>query len=133
MVHYTKEAEKKYNFETDSFRRESIWCQYKRLFNENESKEYPGHASSDATSRYLYYREFWPEIDWSSFRKSLREQPGIVAGMTYVKPFNAVFGELGLLMNMHEMFPDHFLDAYKILEINPDSLKVKEIWSDDNL
>ena len=132
LLEHTSEAESYSGFKIDSFRKESIWCQYKRLFNENESKEYPGHASGDATSRYLYYREHWPEIDWSKFRKALRTQPGYIKGVTYVKRFNAIFGEHNLLLNMNEMFDD-MPNVYDILGEDINSYKVKEIWTDDGL
>ena len=107
-------------------------CQYKRLFNEKASKEWPGHASSDATSRYLYYRENWPEIDWSTFRRALRAQPSIIAGLVCPKWFNEVFGETGLMLNLHEMFDD-MPNGYELFEINPNQYRVNELWTDDNL
>jgi hypothetical protein len=132
LLEHTKEAERYSGFKIDSFRCESIWCQYKRLFNEGVSKEYPGHASGDATSRYMYYRENWQEIDWSSFRQALREQPGVIKGMTFVDWFNGLFGKTGILMNMHELYDD-MPNGYKLLNIDPMKYKVKEIWTDDGL
>ena len=132
LMEYTASAEDYSGFKIDSFRKESIWCQYKRLFNENESKEYPGHASGDATSRYLYYREHWPEINWCKFRKALRSQPGYIKGVTYVKRFNQIFGEHNVLLNMNEMFED-MPNVYDILGENINNYKVKEIWTDDGL
>lgn len=132
LMEYTAAAEYYSGFKIDSFRKESIWCQYKRLFNENESKEYPGHASGDATSRYLYYRNNWPEINWCKFRKALRSQPGYVKGVTYVKRFNEIFGEYNVLLNMNEMFDD-MPNVYDILGENINNYKVKEIWTDDGL
>lgn len=132
LMVYTGNAEKFAGFKIDSFRKESIWCQYKRLFNEDCSKEYPGHASGDATSRYLYYRENWPEIDWSKFRKSLRSQPGYVKGSTFVDWHNQVFGEFGVLLNMNEMFDD-MPNVYNLLGIDANTSKVSEVWTDDGL
>jgi len=132
LMHYTNLAEEFSGFKIDSFRKESIWCQYKRLFGEEMSKEYGGHASGDATSRYLYYREHWPEIDWSKFRRSLREQPGIIKGMTFVDWYNQVFGATGLMMNMHELYSD-MPNAYIIIDDDPNKYKVREIWEDDGL
>lgn len=132
LLEYTALAEEYSGFKIDSFRKESIWCQYKRLFNEGMSKEYPGHASGDATSRYLYYRNNWPEIDWSKFRESLRAQPGLVKGTTFVDWYNQVFSETGLLINMHELFDD-MPNAYKLIGEDPNKYKVREIWEDDNL
>lgn len=132
LINYTSEAEKEAGFIIDSFRRETIWCQYKRLFNEGSSKEYPGHSSGDATSRYLYYRENWKEVDWTGFRQALLSQPGIIKGMTYNSKFNKVFGETGILLNMSEMYPD-MLDGYKELNIDPLKYKVKELYSDEGV
>lgn len=131
LLHYTTEAETAAGFRIDSFRKESIYCQYKRLFGES-SKEYPGHASGDATSRYLYYRENWPEINWQSFRSALRAQPGIVKGMDFVPWYNSVFGVTGYLMNMHELYPD-MPNGYAELGENPMDYKIREIWTDDGL
>ena len=116
----------------DSFRNESIWCQYKRLYNKDMSLEYPGHASGDATSRYLYYREHWPEIDWGKFRKALRTQPGIVKGQTFVPWKNQFFGRTGQLFNLHEIYEDE-LDLWDLCELDPQQYLVKELWLDDNL
>lgn len=132
LMHFTQEAQKSAGFKIDSFRCESIYCQWKRLWGSELSKEYPGHASGDATSRYMYYRDNWPEIDWSNFRESLRQQPGIIKGMTFVDYFNQVFGATGVMMNMHEMFPD-MPNGYLALDIDPNKYKVREIWTDDNL
>lgn len=132
LLEYTSRAEEAAGFRIDSFRKESIYCQYKRLFGESGSKEYPGHASGDATSRYLYYREQWPEIDWSSFRGALRAQPGAVKGMTFVDWYNSVFGHTGILMNMHELYPD-MPNGYELLGENPLDYVIPEIWTDDHL
>lgn len=132
LMEYTASAEEFAGEKVDSFKKESIWCQYKRLFNEKESREYPGHASGDAASRYLFYKANWPEIDWKKFRVALRSQPGIVAGSTYRNEYNKIFGRTGFLLNMHEMFPD-IPDAYDNLGININEDKVKEIWLDDSL
>jgi hypothetical protein len=131
LLEYTAEAEDYAGFKIDSFRKESIWCQYKRFFG-STSKEYPGHASGDATSRYLYYKENWPEIDWSKFRKALRSQPGSVKGMTFVPWMNTVFSETGMLMNMNEMFPD-MPDPYDVMQIDRNKYVVTDIWEDDGL
>lgn len=132
LIEYTQEAETIGGFKIDSFRRESIWCQYKRLFGEEGSKEYPGHASGDATSRYLYYRENWSEIDWSKFRQALRSQPGNVKGMTFVDWLNSVFGITGCMMNLHELYPD-MPNVWELMNLEPAKFKVKEIWEDDGL
>ena len=132
LLDYTSQAEQFAGFKIDSFRKESIWCQYKRLFNEEGSREYPGHASGDATSRYLYYRENWKDIDWSKFRKALRLQPGWVKGLTFIDWMNTSFGRTGLMVNMSEMFDD-MPNAWELLDVSPEEFIVKEIWEDDNL
>jgi hypothetical protein len=132
LMEYTSKAEIFSGFRIDSFRKESIWCQYKRLFNENGSKEYPGHSSGDAVSRYLYYRENWPEIDWSRFRKALRDQPGYIKGCVYNNWYNSIFGELGLLLNMNELYDD-MPNVYDIIEEDINKNIVKELWTDDNI
>jgi len=132
LLEHANEAERFSGFKVDSFRLESIYCQYKRLFNEKESKEYPGHASGDATSRYVYYSEHWKEIDWAKFRAAILDQPGIIKGMTYVKPFNKLFGETGMLLNMHEMFDD-LPNLYERAGINPNEHKVRQLWDDSGL
>ena len=132
LLEFTEAAERTGGFKIDSFRRESVWCQYKRLFGEDGSKEYPGHASGDATSRYLYYREHWPEIDWSSFRAALRMQPGIVKGQNFVDWQNAAFGNTGCMMNLHELYDD-MPNVWEYMEIDPCKYKIKEIWLDDGL
>ena len=132
LMSHTRDAEIYSGFKIDSFRCESIWCQYKRLFGAEGSKEYPGHASGDATSRYMYYRDNWSEIDWSKFRTAIRQQPGIIKGKTFVDWFNGVFGKTGLMMNMHELYSD-MPNGYDIMKINPNEFVVKEIWEDDGL
>ena len=119
-------------YDIDSFRLESIYCQYKRMYHEGMSFEYPGHASGDATSRYLFYREHWPEIDWSKFRRALRTQPGILKGQTFVPWKNQFFGQTGALMSVHERFDD-MPDIWDICELDPQQYLVKELWTDDNL
>lgn len=119
------------NLNVDVFKWESVWCQFKRLFNEKESKEYPGHSSGDATSRYVYYREHWPEVDWFLFREALLTQPGIIRGQTYRREWNKLFGQTGILLNMHEMYPD-MPDAYDHLCIDPNENLVKELFLDHN-
>lgn len=121
-----------FGIDVDFFKWESIWCQYKRFFNGVESKEYPGHSSGDAASRYLYFRENWPEIDWSKFRKALLSQPGIIKGMTYQKWMNGTFGKTGLLMNMHELFED-MPNSYELLKLDPNDYLIKELWLDEGL
>ena len=90
------------------------------------------HNSGDATSRYLYYREHWPEIDWSKFRKALRTQPGIVKGQTFVPWKNQFFGRTGQLFNLNEIYEDE-LDLWDLCELDPQQYLVKELWLDDNL
>lgn len=90
------------------------------------------HNSGDATSRYLYYREFWPEIDWSKFREALRTQPGYVKGATFVDWYNSIFGATGLMINMNEMFDD-MPNVYDLFDIDPSENKVIQIWEDDGL
>lgn len=116
----------------DVFKWESIWCQFKRLFREGKSWEYPGHSSGDAVSRYLYYREHWPEVDWAQFREALLSQPGIVRGQTFVTEHNYVFGRTGLLLNMHEMYPD-MPDARRILNLDLNETLVRELFEDHGL
>jgi hypothetical protein len=129
IMQYTNEAEKFSGFKIDSFRKESIWCQYKRLFNENTSKEYPGHSSGDAVSRYLYFRDNWQEIDWTKFRKALKTQPGNVCGLTYESSLNSLFGETGILTFLDEASKD--MESHlDLIDIN--SLRVSQIWEDDN-
>lgn len=128
----TYEAGKACGKIVDSFRNESVWCQYKRLFNEEMSLEYTGHASGDATSRYLYYRENWPELDWSKFRRALRTQPGIVKGQTFVPWKNQFFGRTGQLFNLHELYDDE-LNLWELCELDPQQYLVKELWTDDGL
>lgn len=132
LLEYTEEAERAGGFKIDSFRRESIWCQYKRLFGEEGSKEYPGHASGDATSRYLYYREHWSDIDWTNFREALRAQPGTVKGMNFVDWLNSAFGRTGVLMNLHEIYDD-MPNAWEFMEVDPAQYRIAEIWTDDGL
>jgi hypothetical protein len=132
IMRYRDRACEHVNTGIDVFKWESIWCQFKRLFNEKESKEYPGHSSGDATSRYVYYRENWPEVDWSLFRKALLQQPGIIRGQTYVREYNQVFGNTGLLLNMHEMFDD-MPNAYEELNINPSDNLVRPLFEDQGM
>ncbi|AGS81008.1 hypothetical protein [Caulobacter phage Cr30] len=133
LLEYTSIAEEFSGFRIDSFRKESIYCQYKRMFApDGSSGEMPGHASSDATSRYLYYREHWPEIDWKPFRSALRNQPGLIKGAVFPSWYDSVFGVTGELMNMHELFPD-MPNGFETLLENPFDYKVKEIWEDDGL
>lgn len=116
----------------DIFKWESIWCQFKRLFNKEYSWEYPGHSSGDATSRYLYYREHWPEVDWTPFRRALLSQESIIKGQTYVGEYNKIFGRTGLLLNLHEMYPD-MVDAHEALGLDRADTLVKELFLDHGL
>lgn len=90
------------------------------------------HNSGDATSRYLYYRENWPELDWSKFRRALRTQPGIVKGQTFVPWKNQFFGHTGQLFNLHELYDDE-LNLWEVCELDPQQYLVKELWLDDGL
>lgn len=90
------------------------------------------HNSGDATSRYLYYRENWPELDWSKFRRALRTQPGIVKGQTFVPWKNQFFGRTGQLFNLHELYDDE-LNLWELCELDPQQYLVKELWTDDGL
>lgn len=132
LMEYTSIAESFSGFTIDSFRKESIWCQYKRLFNESASKEYPGHASGDAVSRYLFFRDTWPEIDWSKFRKALRSQPGMICGLTYQKWMDEIFGQFKVPIFMEELYDDY---DFSTKELIPwiESYRVREIWEDDNI
>lgn len=114
------------------YQHESIMCQYKRLWLPEYSKEAPGHASGDATSRYLDYRKNWPEIDWAPMREAYRTQPGIIAGLTSHGALDGAFSKHGVLMNMDEMFPE-LPNSWRTVGIDPNSLVVKEIWTDDGL
>jgi hypothetical protein len=116
----------------DNYRCETIWCMYKRLFNEDASKEYAGHSSGDHAQWYLYYREHWPEIDWSLYRKAARTLPGFIQGKQIVPWHNAVFGKTGLLLNMNDMYED-LPDVHNILDLDPMEGFVKEFWTDDKL
>ena len=132
LIEETNQAGKLAGKIVDSFRNESIWCQYKRLYNKDMSLEYGGHASGDATSRYLYYREHWPELNWEKFRRALRTQPGIVKGQTFVPWKNQFFGHTGQLFNLHEIYEDE-LNLWEVCEIDPQQYLVKELWTDDGL
>ena len=132
LMRITNQAEDIGNFKMDSFKKESIWCQYKRLFREEGSVEYPGHASGDATSRYKYYPKQFPEINWYKFRKALREQPSLVAGKDFVDWHNGIFGKTGLLLNIHEMYDD-MDNAFELMGMPEDYAVLPEIWTDDNL
>jgi hypothetical protein len=116
----------------DNFRCETIWCMYKRLFNEKSSKEYAGHSSGDHAQWYLYYRENWPEIDWSGYREAGRNLPGYIQGKRLVPWHNAVFGRTGLLMNMNDMFDD-LPDVHTVLGLDPMEGLIEEFWVDDDL
>lgn len=129
IMRYRELAYKTTGIQVDVFKWESIWCQFKRLFNNEDSREYPGHSSGDAVSRYLYYREHWPEVDWFDFREALLSQESIIKGQTYRNDYNKVFGKTGLLLNMHEMFSD-MPNAYKIIGEDPNKNLVKELFED---
>lgn len=132
LMEYKDNAETRLNRHIDIFKWESVWCQFKRLFNTKESKEYPGHATGDAVSRYLFYKTQWPEVDWSKFRQALLDQPGLVQCRTYRSNYNKIFGQTGHLLNMHEMFSD-MSDGYEALDIDPNTDIVKDIYLDHNL
>jgi len=133
IMRYRRKAEEYSGISVDVFKWESVWCQFKRLFNPNDSKEYPGHSSGDATSRYLYFREHWPEVDWSLFRRALLTQESVVKGLTYVNQHNKVFGETGLLFHMGELFQDDMPNPYLQLGIDPNELLVKELFQDEGI
>jgi hypothetical protein len=132
IMKYKEKAEKYSGSSVDVFKWESIWCQFKRLFNEKGSKEYPGHSSGDAASRYLYYREHWPEVDWMLFREALLSQDSIIKGQTYRNEYNKVFGETGLVLNIHEMYDD-MPDAYEVLGLDPNENLVSELFLDHDM
>lgn len=132
IMTYREQAQEYASVSVDVFKWESIWCQFKRLFNPNASKEYPGHSSGDAVSRYMYYREFWPEVDLEPFRRALLSQESIVKGQTYKIGYNRVFGDTGLLLNMHEMFSD-MPNAYSVLGLDPNLNLVSELFADAGL
>lgn len=129
IMRYRDKAQEYAGHSVDVFKWESIWCQFKRLFNKEKTREYPGHSSGDAASRYTYYREFWPEVNWYKFRKALLSQPGIIRGQTYRNDYNYIFGETGLLLNIHEMYQD-MPNAYQKLELDPNENIVKELFTD---
>lgn len=138
---YREKAQKYSGLQVDVFKWESIWCQFKRLFNKKGSKEYPGHSSGDATSRYMYYKENWPEVDWTLFRAALisKEVDGIseladsiITGQTYVNDYNKIFGQSGLVMNIHEMFTD-MPNAYEVLGLDPNENLVHDLFTDHGL
>lgn len=132
IMRYRTLAEKYSGQAVDVFKWESIWCQFKRLFNPNGSKEYPGHASGDAASRYLYYKHHWPEVDLTLFRHALLSQESIIKGQTYVNGYNSIFGKTGLVLNLHEMFYD-MPNAYERLKLNPNKNLVRELFEDQGL
>lgn len=132
IIGYRRRAVEYVGKEVDIFKWESVWCQFKRLFNKEYSWEYPGHSSGDATSRYLYYREHWPEVDWTLFRKALLTQESIIKGQTYVTAYNKIFKETGLLLNMYEMYPD-MVDAHRVLGLDRGATVVKELFKDHGL
>jgi hypothetical protein len=132
LIEMKSKAETRVSNKICSFKHESILCQYKRLWLREGSREYPGHASGDATSRYKYYRKYWPEIDWSLMREAYRSQPGMIAGLTSSKELDSAFSRYGVLMNLEEMFPD-MPNSWRTVGIDPNTLLVKEIWTDDGL
>ena len=132
LLKLTSMAESTGGFKMDSFKKESIWCQFKRLFREENSVEYPGHASGDAASRYPYYKNKFPEYDWHKFRKALREQPSMMAGKNFVDWHNGIFGKTGGMLNMHEMFDD-MDNMYELMEMPEDFAIIPELWTDDGL
>jgi hypothetical protein len=116
----------------DSFRCETIWCMYKRLFNDTASKEYAGHSSGDHAQWYLYYRENWPEIDWSGYRKAARSLMGTIQGKHIIPWHNSVFGRTGMMINMDDIYED-MPNVHNVLNLDRDEGLVKEFWTDDNL
>jgi hypothetical protein len=116
----------------DSFRCETIWCMYKRLFNEKASKEYAGHSSGDHAQWYLYYAENWPEIDWSKYREAARSLPGKTQGKQIVPWHNAIFGRTGMMINMNDCFED-MPDVHSVLGLDPNEGLLGEFWQHDNL
>lgn len=134
LMKYTSEAEKFSGFKIDSYRKESIYCQFSRLFKygPDKSAEMPGHASSDAVSRYEYFKTHWPEINLSSYRAALRDQPGLIKGMNMNAGAEGWFSETGELLNMHELFPD-MNNLWEIKKANPNKYLVRSIWEDDGL
>lgn len=132
LLQETELAGKLCRKKVDSFRNESIWCQYKRLYNAEMSLEYCGHASGDATHRYQYYRDNWGDLDWSKFRRALRTQPGIVKGQDFVPWKNQFFGRTGMLFNLHELYEDE-PNLWELAELNPHDYLVKDLWIDDGL
>lgn len=116
----------------DVFKWESIWCQFKRLFNPDGSWEYPGHSTGDAVSRYVYYRDAWPEVDWWAFREALLTQEGVVKGQTYRADYNRIFGRTGLLLNLHEMYAD-VPDGHRRLGLDRNDTLVTDLFADHGL
>jgi len=129
---YCEQGQNYLGEKVDSFRCETIWCMYKRLFNNDASKEYAGHSSGDHAQWYLYYRENWPEIDWSGYREAARSLDGSIRGKQIVSWKNAVFGETGLLVNMHDSFPD-LPNVHDLLGIPVDTGHVELYWEDDGM
>lgn len=129
IMRYKEKAEKYAGRSVDVFKWESIWCQFKRLFNDKGSKEYPGHSSGDAASRYPYYKENWPEVCWMLFREALLSQDSIIKGQTYRNEYNKVFGETGLVLNIHEMYDD-MPDAYEVLGLDPNENLIHDLFLD---
>ena len=129
---YCEQGQEYLGEKVDSYRCETIWCMYKRLFNENASKEYPGHSSGDHAQWYLYYRENWPEIDWSKYRLAARTLPGSICGKQIVSWRNAVFGRTGMMVNMHDMFDD-MPNVDSILGVDPEDGHLTQFWEDDSL
>lgn len=116
----------------DNYRNETVWCMYKRLFNNPNSKEYPGHSNGYHTDLYLYFRENWPEVDWAPYREACRTTPGVLRGKRIITWQSGFFSRTGLMMNMHDSFGD-MPDVYKLLDIDPMEGVLKELWTDDGL
>lgn len=116
----------------DSYRCETIWCMFKRLFNGNASKEYAGHSSGDHAQWYGYYRDSWPEIDWRKYRKAARTLPGSICGKTIVPWHNSIFGETGLLVNMDDTYAD-LPDVYAVLGLDRREGVDDRFWTDDRI
>lgn len=129
---YCELGQKYLGKKVDSFRCETIWCMYKRLFNEKASKEYAGHSSGDHAQWYLYYAKEWPEINWSKYREAARSLPGRTQGKQIVPWHNAIFGRTGMMINMNDCFED-MPDVHEVLGLDPNEGLLEEFWADDQL
>ena len=125
-------SEKGTDIHTDSFKKETIWCMFKRFFLADGSKEYPGHSSADHASKYLIYRETWPEIDWEPYRRAMRNLPNHIGVTNFTDWFNAIFQKTGLLIHMDDMFPE-LPNFYSELGLNRNEFLIKEAYTDSKL